>query len=203
MKNDKFEIIEPNAVGRRRTVRFKQYEYEDKIEGSNWTIQKNGCGPVSLATILASLGFLHDPISIAKIMLFNEHGFLSDGYYVGINGISILYCLNKLIEDGLDLEYRMVKINYDKPELMKEKIQNMIEDGYMAILNIGPGKNSFASEGHYIVVTSLNRETREFYVANGWYDGDEQIDKTFSYELLVNEIYKDNFDFLMIKRKNS
>lgn len=94
MNNKKYDLIEPNKYGRRLTMRFKQYEYTEPIEPTNWVIKKNGCAPTSLATILASLGYNEDPISISKKMLFNEYGFLSDGYFEGINGVSIIYCLN-------------------------------------------------------------------------------------------------------------
>lgn len=201
MNKKRYDIIKPNKLGRRFTIRFKQYEYTQPIESTNWIIQKNGCGPTSLATILASFGFQEDPISISKKMLFNDYGFLSDGYYEGINGVSIIYCLNKLIEEKMNIEYKIIKINYKHPELLKSTIINMIKDGYMAIINVGPHSNIFAEEGHYIVLTSLNKENNEFYISNSWYPGDSQIDITFSYEQIVKDIYKDNFDFLMIRKK--
>lgn len=201
MINNEYEIIESNELGRRFTVRFKQYEYNNEIEQTNWRISKNGCGPTAIATVLASLGYNETPISISKIMLFNEFGFLSDGYYNGINGVSMIYCLNKLINKfNLNIEYEIVKINYKNPEHMKEKIINMIKDGYMAIVNVGPHPNVFAQEGHYIVITSLNKNNNEFYISNSYPEGDNQIDITFSYEQIVNDMYKDNFDFLMIKK---
>lgn len=198
------EIIKPNELGRRFTVRFKQYEYNEPIENTNWKISKNGCGPTAIATVLASLGYDETPISIAKIMLFNEFGFLSDGYYDGINGVSMIYCLNKLINQyKLDIEYEIVKINYENPQFMKEKVTNMIRDGYMSIVNVGPNSNKFASVSHYIVITSLNKDNKEFYISNSYREGDNQIDVTFSYEHIIKEMYKDNFDFLMIRKRNT
>lgn len=201
MSNKKYDLIEPNKYGRRLTVRFKQYEYTEPIEFTNWVIEKNGCAPTSLATILASLGYNEDPISISKKMLFNEYGFLSDGYFEGINGVSIIYCLNQLIEEKMDIEYKIMKVNYNQPEFMKQIIIDMIKDGYMAIIGVGPHPNIFAKEGHYIVITSLNKENNEFYISNSYHEGDNQIDITFSYEKIVKEIYRDNFDFLMIRKK--
>ena len=126
-----------------------------------------------MATVLASLGYDETPISVAKKMIFNEFGFLSDGYYNGINGVSMIYCLNKLINKyKLDIEYEIVKINYAKPELMKEKIINMIKNGYMVIECVGPQPNIFANEGHYIAITSVNNSNNEIYVANGYPEGD-------------------------------
>ena len=202
MNNKKYDLIEPNKYGRRLTMRFKQYEYTEPIESTNWVIKKNGCAPTSLATVLASLGYNEDPISISKKMLFNEYGFLSDGYFEGINGVSIIYCLNKLIEEKMDIEYKIMKVNYDYPELMKQIIIDMIKNGYMAIIGVGPQPNIFAQEGHYIVITSLNKENNEFYITNSYHEGDNQIDITFSYEKIVKEIYRDNFDFLMIRKKH-
>lgn len=201
MIKDKFEIIEPNEFGRRRIVRFKQYEYTEALENSGWVIKRNGCGPTTLATILASFGFDEDPISVAKKMLFNEFGFLSNGYFEGLNGVSILYCLNKMIKDGMELEYEIVKINYDFPNLMKEKITQLIKDGAMVMVGVGPQPNLFANEGHYIAITGVNSQTGEFYVSNCWYDGDGKNDETYSYDQIVECIYRDNFDFLMIRKK--
>lgn len=204
MKENQYETIKENELGRRFTIRFKQYEYNTPIEDTNFLISKNGCAPTCIATVLASLGYNENPISISKKMLFNEHGFLSDGYYNGINGVSIIYCLNKLINYyNFDIEYDIVKVNYDKPEFMKNKIINMVQNGYMAIVNVGPNPNMFANEGHYIVLTSLNKEKQEFYICNSYREGDSQIDITFSYEQIVKEIYKDNFDFLMIKKRTN
>lgn len=201
MNNKKYDLIEPNKYGRRLTMRFKQYEYTEPIESTNWVIKKNGCAPTSLATVLASLGYNEDPISISKKMLFNEYGFLSDGYFEGINGVSIIYCLNKLIEEKMDIEYKIMKVNYNHPEFMKQIIIDMIRNGYMAIIGVGPHPNIFAKEGHYIVITSLNKENNEFYISNSYHEGDNQIDITFSYEKIVKEIYRDNFDFLMIRKR--
>lgn len=201
--DNSYEIIKANELGRRYTVRFKQYEYDEPIENTNWKISKNGCGPTTIATILASLGYDETPISISKIMLFNEFGFLSNGYYDGITGVSLIYCLNKLMNQyKLDIEYEIVKINYENPEFMEEKVINMIQSGYMAIVNVGPTSNTFANVSHYIVITSVNKDNNEFYISNSCREGDNQVDITFSYEHIVKEMYKDNFDFLMIRKKN-
>lgn len=202
MNNNKYEMIEANREGRRQTVRYKQYEHKEPIKSTNWTISEYGCGPTAIATILASFGYNETPTSIAKKMLFNEYGFLSESYYQGVNGVSMIYCLNKLMnEEKLDIEYEIVKINYDKPECMKNKIINLIKDGYMAIVNVGPHPTTFAKVGHYIVITSINKNNNEFYIANGYPEGDTQIDITFSYEQIVKDIWKDTFDFLMIRKK--
>ena len=46
----------------------------------------------------------------------------------------------------------------------------------------------------------MNTVSEKFYVANSWYDGDGKEDETYSYEQIVNDIYRDNFDFLMIRK---
>lgn len=203
MRDNRYEIIQPNEHGRRYTVRFKQYKYTKPIDTTNWTISKNGCGPTAMASILASFRYDETPITVAEKMLFNEFGFLSNGYYNGINGVSMIYCLNKLIKEyNYNIEYEIVKINYDKPELMKEKVTNMIKEGNMAIVCVGPQPNIFANEGHYIAITSVDKNNNEFYISNSYPEGDTQIDITFSYEQIVKEIYKDNIDFLMIRKKD-
>lgn len=203
MKNEKFEIIESNQFGRRKVIRFKQYKYIEPLKGTDWIIKNNGCAPTSLAIILATLGYDENPVSIAETMLLNEYGLLSDSYNKTINNVSVIYCLNKLIEKYIDLSYKIIKINYDNPNLIKNDVINMIKNGYMALVNVGPGKNKFCSDSHYFVITSVNNTNNEFYIANSWYEGAEQKDQTFSYEQIVEDIYIDSFDFLMIKRESN
>lgn len=51
-------------------IRFKQYDYHlseiNNLEKRDWCIEKYGCGPTSIANVLANLGFDIDPIYVAK-----------------------------------------------------------------------------------------------------------------------------------------
>lgn len=61
---NKFDIIEPNEFGRKRTIRYKQYMY-GAVEGiENWRIDNQGCGPTTMASILSSLGCSLTPLDI-------------------------------------------------------------------------------------------------------------------------------------------
>ena len=79
----------------------------------------------------------------------------------------------------------------------------MIKNEYMAMVCVGPWKETylktFSNGGHYIGITSVNLKNHEFYVANPNKLGDRQIDCTFSYETIVENMYPNCFDFLMIK----
>lgn len=93
------------------------------------------------------------------------------------------------------------------PNSRKDQITEMIENEYMALILVGPnGKKehprTFSNYGHYIAVTSVNKFNKEFYVANPNKTGDSQADLTFSYETLIENMYSNTFDFLMVKNKS-
>lgn len=217
IKNEKYDIILPNDIGRKYTKRYKQYMYSD-IEGQdgipNWELQNFGCGPSAMATILSSIGYDLNPIDVAKIMLLDEYENAIDFYTnkengrLGISTLGFLYLLQELNNTkGFNLEYQLVKYSYEHPELKKEQIIEMIKHDYMALILVGPkGKlehpRTFSNYGHYIAVTSVNNLNNEFYVANPNKIGDNQIDITFSYETLISNMYTNTFDFLMIKNKS-
>lgn len=216
--NLKYDIILPNEKGRKYTKRYKQYMYTD-VEGKdgipNWELQNFGCGPTSMATILSSIGFDIDPIEVAKMMLLDEDGNNLDFYTnkekgrLGLVTISYLYLLQELIKrKKFNLEYEIVKYSYLNPEIKRNTIIDMISNEYMALVLVGSrGKDAnfpatFSSYGHYIAVTSVNKDNQEFYVANPNRLGDRQIDTTYSYETLIANMYTNTFDFLMVKNKS-
>lgn len=213
----KYDIILPNEFGRKYTKRYKQYAYSD-IEGQDgildYELQDFGCGPCSMATILSSIGYDLDPVSVAKLMLLDEYGNKMDFYTnkengrLGTSTLGFLYLLQELTRTkGFNLEYQLVKYSYEHPELKREQVIEMIKHDYMALILVGPkGKiehpRTFSNYGHYIAVTSVNDSNNEFYVANPNKTGDSQIDTTYSYETLVANMYTNTFDFLMVKNKS-
>lgn len=215
--NEKYDIILPNEFGRKYTKRYKQYMYSD-IEGQdripNYELQDFGCGPCSMATILSSIGYDLDPVSVAKLILLDDYGNKIDFYTnkengrLGMSTLGFLYLLQELNRiKGFNLEYQLVKYSYEHPELKKKQIIEMIKHDYMALILVGPkGKiehpRTFSNYGHYIAVTSVNNINNEFYVANPNRTGDNQIDTTYSYETLVANMYTNTFDFLMVKNKS-
>ena len=211
---NKYEIIEPNQFGRKRTIRYKQYMYGDVQGIHNWRIDNQGCGPTTIAIILSSLGYNLTPEDIAKRMLLDEYGNQIDFYNdlannrKGTRDIGYIYLLNRLIEEQIcDINYVLIKLSYEHPELKKEQILDMIMNEYMAMVCVGPWNNNypktFSNGGHYIAITSVNSSNNEFYVANPNKLGDTQVDKTFSYDTIVSNMYTNSFDFLMIKNKKT
>ncbi len=192
-------------------IRFKQYEYHlnklDKLEGVNWSIEKYGCGPTSIANVLANLGFDIDPIYATKKILFDKEGNFNDVYLrkKGINEKGLIYCLDRLIkEDNYNIEYQIVKINFDNPDEQKNKIIQLFKQGYMAIIHVGPSDDSpltFSKNGHYLVVSDIDKNNN-FYVINSNKIGDDQIGKPYEYDEIIKNIYgrKDSFNFLFIKK---
>lgn len=190
-------------------IRFRQNDYHlseiDKFENINWCIEKYGCGPTSIANILVNLGFDIDPIYATKKILFDKNENFDDTYLrnKGINEKGLLYCLDRLIkEDNYNITYEVVKINFDNPIEQKNKIMQLFDQGYMAIIHVGPSEKSpltFSKNGHYLVISDID-DNDNFYVINSNKIGDEQVGKPFKYDEIIKNIYgrKDSFNFLFI-----
>ena len=86
--DEKYDIILPDEYGRKYTKRYKQYMYSN-IEGKdgipNYELQNFGCGICSIATILSSIGYDLDPVSVAKLILLDEYGNLLKALILNIN----------------------------------------------------------------------------------------------------------------------
>lgn len=195
-------------------IRYRQLDYimdEYKEELEEWDIPHMGCGPTSIAIILTNYGIKKTPIEIVKKIIVNKEGKFDNTYLKsrGINHEGLIYCLNRLInEEKLNIEYEIVKINFDNPAEQKQKIINNIKNGSMAIIHVGPKegyhnfKGTFSKNGHYLVVSDVDRDNN-FYVINPNKIGDNQIGVPFTYDILVREIYgrEESFNFLFIKKK--
>lgn len=192
-------------------IRFKQRDFHldelDKIDNIDWCIEKYGCGPTSIANILVNIGFDIDPIYTTKKILFDKKGNFDNTYLRnrGINDKGIIYCLDRLIkEDGYSIEYKIVKINFNNPNEQKNKIMNLLKQGYMAIIHVGPSEDSpltFSKNGHYLVISDIN-ENNNLYVINSNEIGDKQIGQAFDYDTIIKNMYgrKDSFNFLFIRK---
>lgn len=194
-------------------VRYRQLDYtmdEYKEELGDWDIPHRGCGPTSIAIILANYGIKKDPIELVKKIIVNKKGEFDNTYLrpKGINYEGLIYCLERLInEDKINIEYEIVKINFENPEEQKEKIIDNIKNGNMAIIHVGPREGyieyegTFSRSGHYLVVSDVD-ENNNFYVINPNKKGDEQIGIPFSYNTLIREMggRKKSFNFLFIKK---
>ena len=192
-------------------IRFKQRDFHldelDKIKGIDWSIERYSCGPTSIANILANFGFNIDPVYTTKKILFNKEGKFDDTYLRnrGINDKGLPYCLDRLIkEDRYNITYKIVKINFDNPNEQKQEVIKLLKNGYMAIIHVGPSEESpltFSKNGHYLVISDID-EDNKFYVINSNQIGDEQIGKSFDYDIIIKNMIgrKDSFNFLFIKR---
>lgn len=191
-------------------IRFKQRDFHidelDNIDNINWSLEKYGCGPTSIANILANMGFNVDPVHIAKKILFDDKGNFDNTYLrdKGINYKGLIHCLEKLInEEKFNINYKIVKIDFDTPNNQRNEIVELIKQGYMAIIHVGPSENSpltFSKNGHYLVISDIDKDEK-FYIINSNEIGDEQIDKVFDYDVIIKNMYgrQDSFNFLFIK----
>lgn len=195
-------------------IRYRQLDYtmdEYREELGEWDIPHMGCGPTSIATILTNYGIKKEPIELVKKIIVDKNGKF-DNTYLKLKGIKhegLIYCLDRLInEDKIDIEYEIVKIDFNHPKKQKQKIIDSIKSGNMAIIHVGPKdgyekfEGTFSQNGHYLVVSDVD-EDNNFYVINPNKIGDEQIGVPFSYETLIREIYgrEESFNFLFIKKK--
>lgn len=191
-------------------IRFRQLdfnldEFQDELkECAEWSIARKGCGPTSIAIVLANYGYKITPVDIARIILTDENGEFTNRYISkgGVCNAGILYALDKM-----KVQYEMIKIDFNNPTSQKSKVFDNLKKGNMAIIQVGPeegDKNfqgTFSKNGHYLVVSDID-ENEKLYVINPNAVGDEQIGVPFTYTDIVREMYgrRDRINFLFIKK---
>ena len=192
-------------------IRYKQRDFHlyeiDELTDLNWSLERFGCGPTSIANILVNYGYDVTPVDIAKKILFNRKGQFDATFLRnrGINYKGLIYCLDRLIkEDKINIDYEIVKIDFSNPNSKKEKIIDLIKKGNMAIIHVGPSEISpltFSKNGHYLVISDID-ENNNFYVINSNKLGDEQSEIPFEYDTIIKNMVgrKDSFNFLFIKK---
>ena len=194
-------------------IRYKQREFNlndvKELKELNWTLEKYGCGPTSIANVLVNFGFDINPIDVARKILFDKEGKFDRTYLrkKGINSDGLIYCLERLKkEDKVDICYEILKIDFSNPTNKKEEIISFIQKGYMAIIHVGPSQKSplsFSKNGHYLVISDVD-EKDNFYVINSNKTGDKQLEIPFDYDTIIKNMIgrKDSFNFLLIRRSN-
>lgn len=191
-------------------IRYKQRDFHldeiDKFTDLDWSLERFGCGPTSIANILANYGYDVTPVNMAKKILFDEQGKFDEKFLRnrGINDKGLIYCLDRLIqEDKMNIDYEIVKIDFLNPNNQKEKIIDLVKKGNMAIIHVGPSEISpltFSKNGHYLVISDID-ENNNFYVINSNKIGDTQLGVPFEYDTIIKKMTgrKDSFNFLFIK----
>ncbi len=191
-------------------IRYKQRDFQleeiDVLTELDWSLEKYGCGPTSIANILKNYGFEINPIDIVRKILFGKDGNFDTTYLrnKGINYKGLIYCLDRLIEeDKLNISYEVVKIDFCNPNNQKQKIIDLIKQGNMAIIHVGPSEISpltFSKNGHYLVISDIDKNNN-FYVINSNKIGDSQLGMPFDYDTIIKNMIgrKDSFNFLFIK----
>ena len=191
-------------------IRYNQRDFHldeiDKFTDLDWSLERFGCGPTSIANILANYGYDVTPVNMAKKILFDEQGKFDEKFLRnrGINDKGLIYCLDRLIqEDKMNIDYEIVKIDFSNPNNQKEKIIDLVKKGNMAIIHVVPSEISpltFSKNGHYLVISDID-ENNNFYVINSNKIGDTQLGVPFEYDTIIKNMTgrKDSFNFLFIK----
>ena len=194
-----------------KRFRYRQREFHlkeiDNLSNIDWSLEKYGCGPTSIANVLKNYGFDVNPIDMAKKILFDSDGNFDTTYLrnKGINDRGLIYCLERLIkEDKLNISYDIVKIDFSNPNNQKQKVIDLMKQGNMAIIHVGPSEISpltFSKNGHYLVISDIDSDNN-FYVINSNEIGDNQLDVPFDYDTIIKNMTgrKDSFNFLFIKK---
>lgn len=192
-------------------IRYKQRDFHlkelDNLTDIDWSLEKYGCGPTSVANVLKNYGFDVNPIDMAKKILFDSDGNFDNTYLrnKGINDRGLIYCLERLIkEDKFNITYNIVKIDFSNPNNQKQIVIDLMKQGNMAIIHVGPSEISpltFSKNGHYLVISDIDSDNN-FYVINSNEIGDNQLGVPFDYETIIKNMTgrKDSFNFLFIKK---
>ena len=194
-----------------KRFRYRQREFHlkeiDNLSNIDWSLEKYGCGPTSIANVLKNYGFDVNPIDMAKKILFDSDGNFDTTYLrnKGINDRGLIYCLERLIkEDKFNISYDIVKIDFSNPNNQKQKVIELMKQGNMAIIHVGPSEISpltFSKNGHYLVISDIDSDNN-FYVINSNEIGDNQLGVPFDYDTIIKNMTgrKDSFNFLFIKK---
>lgn len=192
-------------------IRYKQRDFHlkelDNLTDIDWSLEKYGCGPTSVANVLKNYGFDVNPIDMAKKILFDSDGNFDNTYLrnKGINDRGLIYCLERLIkEDKFNITYNIVKIDFSNPNNQKQIVIDLMKQGNMAIIHVGPSEISpltFSKNGHYLVISDIDSDNN-FYVINSNEIGDNQLGVPFDYETIIKNMTgrKDSFNFLFIEK---
>ena len=192
-------------------IRYKQRDFHlkelDNLTDIDWSLEKYGCGPTSVANVLKNYGFDVNPIDMAKKILFDSDGNFDNTYLrnKGINDRGLIYCLERLIkEDKFNITYNIVKIDFSNPNNQKQIVIDLMKQGNMAIIHVGPSEISpltFSKNGHYLVISDIDSDNN-FYVINSNEIGDNQLGVPFDYDTIIKNMTgrKDSFNFLFIKK---
>ena len=192
-------------------IRYKQRDFHlkeiDNLTDIDWSLEKYGCGPTSIANILKNYGFDVNPIDKKKKILFDNDGNFDNTYLRnrGINDKGLIYCIERLIkEDKYNITYDIVKIDFSNPNNQKQKVIDLMKQGNMAIIHVGPSEISpltFSKNGHYLVISDIDSDNN-FYVINSNEIGDNQLGVPFDYDTIIKNMTgrKDSFNFLFIKK---
>lgn len=192
-------------------IRYKQRDFHlkeiDNLADIDWSLEKYGCGPTSIANILKNYGFDVNPIDVAKKILFDNDGNFDNTYLRnrGINDKGLIYCIERLIkEDKFNITYNIVKIDFSNPNNQKQIVIDLMKQGNMAIIHVGPSEISpltFSKNGHYLVISDIDSDNN-FYVINSNEIGDTQLGIPFDYETIIKNMTgrKDSFNFLFIEK---
>ena len=192
-------------------IRYKQRDFHlkeiDNLTDIDWSLEKYGCGPTSIANILKNYGFDVNPIDMAKKILFDSDGNFDTTYLrnKGINDKGLIYCLERLIkEDKFNITYDIVKIDFSNPNNQKQKVIDLMKQGNMAIIHVGPSEVSpltFSKNGYYLVISDIDSDNN-FYVINSNEIGDTQLGIPFDYDTIIKNMTgrKESFNFLFIKK---
>ena len=192
-------------------IRYKQRDFHlkeiDNLTDIDWSLEKYGCGPTSVANVLKNYGFDVNPIDMANKILFDSDGNFDTTYLrnKGINDKGLIYCLERLIkEDKFNITYNIIKIDFSNPNNQKQKVIDLMKQGNMAIIHVGPSEISpltFSKNGHYLVISDIDSDNN-FYVINSNEIGDNQLGVPFDYETIIKNMTgrKESFNFLFIKK---
>ena len=192
-------------------IRYKQRDFHlkeiDNLTDIDWSLEKYGCGPTSVANVLKNYGFDVNPIDMANKILFDSDGNFDSTYLrnKGINDRGLIYCLERLIkEDKFNITYNIIKIDFSNPNNQKQKVIDLMKQGNMAIIHVGPSEISpltFSKNGHYLVISDIDSDNN-FYVINSNEIGDNQLGVPFDYDTIIKNMTgrKDSFNFLFIKK---
>jgi len=140
--NDKYDMIKPVYYSQKDT-KWKSLAYA--VDGEKSTIGSAGCGPTTMAMVLASLSSIYiDPLTTCSWSRMK-------GYKIKASGTSYSYFVPQGKAYGVDVSRVNTSNIYNKPtNTAHDKVLDALKNGNWVIACMGKGL--WTSSGHYVLV---------------------------------------------------
>ncbi|MDO4169868.1 MAG: C39 family peptidase [Lachnospiraceae bacterium] len=161
------QSVSASVIAQPKVVYYNQGDYPDKKYGDT-PIQVSGCGPCAMAVCVSS--FTGKKVSVPELCKWS----VKNGYYYDGSGSS--HYLVPAVAKKYNLKCEAIGYS-------RKKMVEALYSGKFVVVLMGPG--TFASSGHFMVLTGINEKGRISVADVG---SRANTAKTFSVDKIMKEL---------------